>query len=142
PQHLLLRRHHRDRRLLIRRGYGLRRAAFVGARDRGPHDLLFDLRGIARRTGNQILLPLLVEILGRAEPAFEAVSGFARQRVTNHDALPTRCSRAPSFDGATTSNRRPCSSAGILRRASATCAKSISAIVTPGSMPASAITRP
>src|SRR5581483_415049 len=111
-------------------------------RNRRRHDRLLDLDRAAGRAFDQAALALLVVISGIRKPDFEFMFLVADERVTDHGTLLTGCRCAGSAIGSTISNRRPCCSDGTRARAAATAAGSISAMITPGSVPPSAMTLP
>ena len=101
-------------------------AALLCAREPRRHDRLLDLGGAAGRAGDEPALDLLVVGRGVLEPALEFVALVAGQRVADHAGPRTACRCAGSAIGSIISNRRPCCSEGILARAAATSAGSIS----------------
>src|SRR5690606_5775384 len=103
------------------------------------HDGLAHLAAAADRARQRTRLLLFV-VGGRiAEPAVELVVLRADERIADHGTTFRAGSRPSAI---TTRNGRSCSSAGMRRRASATLAGSMSATMTPGSVPASAINSP
>src|SRR5262249_32424814 len=115
----------------------------AGAGKARRHDRLLNLVRIAERAGHEPALRLLL-VVGRVlKPDLEIMLAVAMQRVADHGAsLPTTCRCVASAIGWRMSNRRPCWSAGMRPRAVVTAAGSISAMMTPGSSPPSASTRP
>src|SRR6185312_10892612 len=109
--------------------------------NRGRHDRLRHLHGIANRTGNEPALQLPLASFRILEPAFKRVALVANEAVADHEALSTRCNGVRLL-GAESSKRRPCCSEGMRERALAPSVGSISAIITPGSVPPSATTFP
>src|ERR1044072_4971851 len=146
----LLRRDHCDRRRRLgggRRGRGLLdgrhdRPALFRARGARRHDGLLDLRGAAERARHKPALGLLVVGGGVLEPALELVALVADEIVANHPSPPTTWRCVGSAIGSRIPKRRPCCSDGIRPRAVDTSAGSMSAEMTPGSVPPSALTRP
>src|SRR5690606_18144072 len=87
-------------------------------------------------TGNQFAAVLLVEIVSAAKPRFELMTFVAVEAVLDHAVTSARTVERAA-------KSRAFFRFGILRRASAEAAGSISASTIPGSsLPASATTRP
>src|SRR6478752_6100508 len=150
PELLFLWRNHcHRRRCWCRRRLGRcrrrldgRALLFCGGGQPRRHDRFFHLGRAALRTGHETALGLLV-VGGRIlKPALKLVALLADECVANHSALRTTWRCAGSASGSTISKRRPCCSDGIRARALATSAGLISAMMTPGSVPPSAMMLP
>src|ERR1043166_9907599 len=119
-----------------------RRRRFSATAQGRRHDGFFHLGRAAHGTCHKAARGLAVERGRIVEPAFEGVAGFATQPVTTHAGPPTTWRCVGSAMGSRISNRRPCWSEGMRARAAAPSAGSMSAKMTPGSVPPSARMRP
>src|SRR3990170_4492954 len=100
------------------------------------HGRLLHLGAAATGTDHGAGAGLLVVGVARSEPGVEVMAPIADEREADHEAsLRATCGERPAIS---TSNSRPCLSAGMRARASAEAARSISAKIPPGSSPASA----